>query len=569
MSSDGLSEIKSGENHLLILDGENVRVTLVLTKPASKFLRANVSKFVMLFENQYYDVLQDWRGNMNACKDAGSMIDQILHTSIILPHKVTSDISKIKAITSGLAKSLLKIARNLTSGDRNFFFMAQLVSDSKDKLKKKPPEILLGLNELLDLKVLESIDLSQFEPQIISEQELNVIAQRVDLLPNLTSDDKQELVIYLKDLNAAEREAALTSLQHSQKITSAASKRVISTKSVSNAKEANKEIKNLLKGASTALKANNFTEAVHCYEGAEVIAIQWKTKAIAKKYQEMALKTQISEFNFMIKDAKKNGPKFTKSGKIDDAFILYQNGQKASSSLFKLGFTEYEKSVKFFNKKLKEISSLEKESISEIADSEKIDKNSLLKKQKELIKMATKLEKQKDINSALKAYKDLTKNAEKLFKIGVSSASGTIRRFNSKINELKTKLEITSTKKEVIDEEGLVDQRNQLLNIALEAEQSQDIIKAIIAYQQIINIDKMLGDKLGVDRLVEKKNQLRTLVPDIDDELSSIVKSAENNIKIGEKEQAFKELQYAKGLSEAIEDQKTFQQIEKLLNRIS
>jgi hypothetical protein len=72
-----------------------------------------------------------------------------------------------------------------------------------------------------------------------------------------------------------------------------------------------------------------------------------------------------------------------------------------------------------------------------------------------------------------------------------------------------------------------------------------------------------------VDRLVEKKNQLRTLVPDIDNELSSIVKSAEDNIKIGEKEQAFKELQYAKGLSEAIEDQKTFQQIEKLLNRIS
>ena len=110
MSADGISEIKSGENHLLISDGELVRVTMVLAKGASQFLRANTARLVMLFENQYYQELMEWRGSLNVFHNAGPLIDETLHTSVILPHQITTSIKILKSIKSPLAQRLLKCA---------------------------------------------------------------------------------------------------------------------------------------------------------------------------------------------------------------------------------------------------------------------------------------------------------------------------------------------------------------------------------------------------------------------------------------------------------------------------
>ena len=93
----------------------------------------------MLFENQYYQELMDWKGHLNVFQDAGSLVDETLHTSVILPHQITTSIKILKSIKNPLAQKLLKIARELTTAQRSFFFIAQLVAEAKEKLKKKPP----------------------------------------------------------------------------------------------------------------------------------------------------------------------------------------------------------------------------------------------------------------------------------------------------------------------------------------------------------------------------------------------------------------------------------------------
>ncbi|MHA1870064.1 MAG: hypothetical protein ACTSXF_03875, partial [Promethearchaeota archaeon] len=219
MGTDGISEMDLRGKHLIVSDGEFVRVALVIGKPASKNLRTNLSRFVMLFEGQYHDALDGWRGQLNVFKSAGKLVDEVLNTSIILPHKITSDLKVLKSVGSGLERVLLKTARELT-GERDFFFIAQLISLVEEKMKKKPPEILLALDKLLKTKVFVPIDISELEKQVVSPQEQNLIIQRVNALEDIPQDQKEILIQDLINMSPAEREATLTSLQQGVQIQS-------------------------------------------------------------------------------------------------------------------------------------------------------------------------------------------------------------------------------------------------------------------------------------------------------------------------------------------------------------
>ncbi|MBD3350401.1 MAG: hypothetical protein GF364_02840 [Candidatus Lokiarchaeota archaeon] len=201
-ASESLSEIKMGDNSLLISDGQFVRVTLVLGKPASQFLKSNLSRFILRFEAEYRSILQDWRGQLNVFKGTGKIVDAMLHTSVILPHKISTDIKARKQLKSSLAKSLLNIAKTFTAGKKELFFLGQIITEAKNKLKKKPQEILLGVNELINKKVFIPVDLSQYEQKSISEQEMKLLAQKVAELPNFTNEEKENLIRDLVEMNA-------------------------------------------------------------------------------------------------------------------------------------------------------------------------------------------------------------------------------------------------------------------------------------------------------------------------------------------------------------------------------
>ncbi|MBN2156653.1 MAG: hypothetical protein JW776_11485 [Candidatus Lokiarchaeota archaeon] len=553
MSADGISEIKSGDNHLLISDGELVRVTLVLAKGASQFLRSNTARLVMLFENRYYEQLLNWRGALNVFQDAGPLIDETLHTSVILPHQITTSIKILKSIKSPLAQKLLKIARELTTAQRSFFFIAQLVSDAKDKLKKSPPEILLALNELLENEAISPVDISSYTEQPISEQEMNLLAQRVLQLPNLTNQERETLVKDLVRMNAAEREAALASIQQGQKITSDVSHRMITTKMFTSKKDAKHEISRLVKEANKMLKQNRFADAVLCYETASVTASNWKMPEESKKFRDKALNTQIAAFNNKIRVGKKEVPKLIRKGEEEEALNYCEEAYEAASSMFKLGFTEYEKTVKKFGGMLQEVrKKLQNYETSDDAIF-KDDRKHYEKLERDVLKKAQKYEREKQYNEAVSAYSELTVIANKIFKFGVISAKDNIKKYKSKVAKLKRKaLKATEEGLAQINEEALLDQKSQFLNIALEAEQVQDYLRAIVAYEEAIKIHHKLGDSDSATKLEEKIHSIVENIPNIEQVLKNLLESAENHYKQQVYDVAFGEYQYARGLCGAL-----------------
>lgn len=564
-SGGGLSEMKSGESNLLISDGEMVRITLVLSKPASQFLKTNLSRLVMIFENKYQEQLANWRGQLNIFKDADKLIDDVLHTSIILPHQVSTDIKKRKQGLSSMGRALVKIASGLTTADKNLFFIAQLVSEGKEKMKKDPQEILLGVNELINKEVIEPVDLSKYEAGGISDQELKLLAQKVADLPDFSDEEKKNLIEDLSEMNAAEREAALTSLEQGQKIESVTPKSIIKTKTVANEGEAKKEIKRLNKQAKKYLKDNDFEQAINSYDAAAVVAMQWNFEDIADEYKDKVLDTQMDRFDNKIKIGNKKVKKLIKSAEFEDAEEIAQEAYNAASSMFKLGFTDYQEDVKKFKNYLSEIE--RKKSDDGQAAGSKESKKSLLKQQRSLQKKANKLERKDELADALEIYSQLNIIADKLFKFGVVSASDDIKKYRVKINKLKK--EIEESDDDSIDKDQLMEQRGKLLNIALQAEQDEDWLKALVAYQQVLNTYYSLGDTENASKLSSKISNIAAKIPNLPDVLEGIINGAEQKYGEGSVETAFAQYQYAKGICEAIGDTKKLKQIEKRIDELA
>ncbi|MHA1472619.1 MAG: hypothetical protein ACTSQW_05935, partial [Promethearchaeota archaeon] len=104
-TQETLNEISYGDKMLLLADGGLIRVALVLGKKASLILRRHLKEFIGAFEKAYNDILPNWRGQLNPFRSAGTIVDEFLNTSIILPHKISYEISN--------AKELKNLLRNL------------------------------------------------------------------------------------------------------------------------------------------------------------------------------------------------------------------------------------------------------------------------------------------------------------------------------------------------------------------------------------------------------------------------------------------------------------------------
>ncbi|MHA1869389.1 MAG: hypothetical protein ACTSXF_00435, partial [Promethearchaeota archaeon] len=383
----------------------------------------------------------------------------------------------------------------------------------------------------------------------------------------IPQDQKEILIQDLINMSPAEREATLTSLQQGVQIQSKVTRRVVHIKQLNSVKDAKKEINDLLKKANKSIKAKKFNEAIQFYETAEVTASQWNLKKLAQELRDKILNIQIQSYNYIINSAKKNIKILLKSNKIEEALTEAQKGLDASSQMFKLGFTEYDKKVKEFQKYINELNINACET--DVSQKETETSSKLMKQQKQLLKRAIKLEKAKKYQEAIAAYSELATIADKLFKCGVTQATSEIKKYNSKIKSLKAvlKKEIESGKASD-NEEALLDQKSKMLNIALEAEKSEDYIRAIVAYQQVLNIYYTLGDLSNARPIEDKIKKIISLIPNINEILSQLIDSAENNFQNGEYEKAFGEFQYAKSLSQAIGDVSTLKKIDKRLSEL-
>ncbi|NHJ20008.1 MAG: hypothetical protein EAX91_03620 [Candidatus Lokiarchaeota archaeon] len=354
-----LNEISYGDKMLLLADGYLIRVALVLGKNASLILRRHLKEFIEMFENNYKDILPNWRGQLNYFKNAGMIVDDILNTSIILPHQISYDFSSVKDLKNPHSRDILKVAQSCCEeAEREFFFIATLLKEASERTSKDTAEIFMGIKELRDKKMLIPIEISAIEAQPISQQELNLINQKVGALTNLTSEEKQKLVQDLAQLGPIEREAYLTSLTKQAEIVTAPIKTSVEGFDVENKKSAKKGIKELLKRGKMAHGKKDYIRAIELYESAAMLASNWELADDYLRIEETIRKTKIEDMMEKKTNLEKEAKEAVKAKNYAEAAAKYKYASRMASEIFKLGDTAMTKEVKRLTNKSNEYEKL-------------------------------------------------------------------------------------------------------------------------------------------------------------------------------------------------------------------
>ena len=343
---------------LLLSDGEYIRVALVLSKKPSIILRKNLMDFIQEFENTYINELPNWRGQLNIFRNSGMLIDEILNTSIILPHQISYEFSNAKALKNTHSRDVLKVANNLMKiSERKFFFIATLLKEATEKTNKDTAEIFMGIKELRDKKMMLPIEISAIEVQPISQQEMALINQKVASLVNLNQDERQKLVGDLAQIGPAEREAYFVSLGE-QEIVSAPIEEKPGTAVIDSIKVAKKEIKNLKKIAKTTKKEKDYEKTINIYQNASKLAINWELIRESEDIEELIRLTKIEDLKIKMTILEKEAKFAAKGEKFNEASQKYKMSSKIASEIFKLGGSEMTKEVKRLSNKSKEYEKL-------------------------------------------------------------------------------------------------------------------------------------------------------------------------------------------------------------------
>ncbi|NHJ25668.1 MAG: hypothetical protein EAX89_13875, partial [Candidatus Lokiarchaeota archaeon] len=359
VAQEALNEISYGDKMLLLADGEFIRVALVLGKKASLILRQHLKEFIDKFEKVYNEVLPNWRGQLNYFRNAGEIVDDIFNTSIILPHQITYDFSNVKDLKNPHSKDILKIAHSCCEEtEREFFFIATLLKDASEKTNKDTAEIFMGVKELRDKRILIPIEISAIEPQAISQQEMNLIGQKVSGLSNLTAEEKQKLVADLAQMGPMQREAYLSSLMSRQEIISAPIKMKVGTTEIESQKSAKNKMKELLKRARIAKGKKNYTTSIEYLHDAAMIASSWELSNDFLKIEEYTRIIKIEDLTIIKKEAEQTAKLAVKKKNYAEAAETYKKASKIASEIFKLGATEMTKEVKRLTNKANEYEKL-------------------------------------------------------------------------------------------------------------------------------------------------------------------------------------------------------------------
>ena len=358
-SQEALNEIQYGDKMLLLADGQYIRVALVLDKQASTILRQHLKEFIETFEKIYSSELPKWKGQIDLFKDTGDFVDGMFHTSIILPHEIKYDLAKVKSLKNPSSREVLKVAQSLVEGsERKFFFVASLLMEAVDKTGRDKAEIFMGIKELTEKGILLPIRIAAIEEKEVSQQEFNLIRQKICELPGLTEEEINTLTNDLAKMSPVEREAYLTSCREREKIVSAPMKSKSGTKVIDNVKSAKKEINSLKKSAVQKTKQKDITKAIEIYRSASVIATNWD---LTREFEELEDTVRITQIDGLkeLKNILESEARTAEKGKdYKTAIDKYNQASKVASEIFKLGITEMTKEVKRLTNKAKELGKL-------------------------------------------------------------------------------------------------------------------------------------------------------------------------------------------------------------------
>ncbi|MFX1312501.1 MAG: hypothetical protein ACFFHD_07790, partial [Promethearchaeota archaeon] len=305
------------------------------------------------------DELPKWRGQLNIFRNAEILIDEALNTSIILPHEITYEFSNIKELKISHSREVLRLANSLVEdSERKFFFIATLLKEASEKSSKDTAEVFMGIKELRDKKILMPIEISAIETPPISQQEINLINQKLDPLIDLSPEEKQKLVNDLAQMGPAEREAYFVSLKEQHEIISAPIEAKPGATIIENIKDAKKEISKLKKIAKKENNKKNYENAIKIYQDAAQIALNWELSREFNLLDDTVRMIKIEDLKIKLKDLENEAKIAAKEEKYNEATQKYRMSSKIASEIFKLGVDEMTKEVKRLTNKSKEYEKL-------------------------------------------------------------------------------------------------------------------------------------------------------------------------------------------------------------------
>ncbi|MHA1648394.1 MAG: hypothetical protein ACTSVL_12565, partial [Promethearchaeota archaeon] len=554
-SRQSLNEMSYGDKVLLFSDGEFIRVTLVLGQTASSYLKRNLAEFTGKFEKRYVEKLKKWSGSIDIFQDSTDLIDDVLHTSIILPHRIDPNKKVRKSISRPLSKQLLSISESFVTEDRPFVFLAQVLATAIDKTNKPPAEIILALNDLLEAKILYPIQIEQLVEIQLTDQQKRTLAERISAIPNKSDEEKEYILEQMFHLNPEEREVILSSYMQISTINAESTGEAYASQQFKDEKEVELELKRVKKQASLELKKDTFEsikKAIEHFELAELLAYQWNLENLGKKFGTSVFQTTVRLHRKIIAMGMKKGKKLAKSEDYDGAIKEYKQVFNSTEELFKMGLEvqrDLMKNVSGIIAKLGEKSQLSK------GFQDYLSKEKLMKYRKNH---------QGEWKASLKTDDFLLQNyltsrfyliSNMLFKYGIMNESANIKKFRQILDVIKNKYkEADQSIKDAYYAafQIKVQQKQQLLDIADDFENKGDDLNALLTYQGLLDIYCDIADTDNATRLVAKMSEILQKMPNLEQKIQEFVQLAEQYQNEGNLEESEKYKSKATLLKSAI-----------------
>ena len=212
----------------------------------------------------------------------------------------------------------------------------------------------MGIKELRDQKILMPIEISTIEAPAISQQELNLIEQKISELINLAPVEKQKLINDLAQMGPVEREAYFSSMTEQKAVFSAPVEMKPEVVVIENIKKAHKHIKILRKRAITAKKEKDYSNSIRIYQNAAKLATEWELHKEFHELDDTIRKTKIQDLKGKLTILEKEAKIAAKAEEYNEASQKYRMASKLASEVFKLGGADMTKEVKRLSNKSKE-----------------------------------------------------------------------------------------------------------------------------------------------------------------------------------------------------------------------
>ncbi|MFX0155560.1 MAG: hypothetical protein ACFE9Q_13645 [Candidatus Hodarchaeota archaeon] len=138
-------EMDYGDFKIVIVDGEFIRVALMLDGTPSEKLKESQILFTEGFERRFKILLSDFTGDITPFREADNLVEKYFNITLVYPLQLGKHYGVVKS--KGLEKTLIEVAEQIQK-ERQFFFISSLLNFALAGRKATRDEIISTVIEM-------------------------------------------------------------------------------------------------------------------------------------------------------------------------------------------------------------------------------------------------------------------------------------------------------------------------------------------------------------------------------------------------------------------------------------